>query len=62
MAKNGTFNVDVGGTGRAKGGNLMIAFCLENGAVTGNNRGVAFTQTHIAKEYTIANGRIVLKK
>ncbi len=49
VAKNGTFKVDVGGTGRAKGGKLMIAFCLENGAVTGNNRGVAFTQTHIAK-------------
>jgi len=62
VTKNGTFNVDVGGTGRAKGGKLMIAFCLENGAVTGNNRGVAFTQTHIAKEYTVANGRVVLKK
>lgn len=62
VAKNGSFNVNVGGTGRAKGGKLMIAFCLENGAVTGNNRGVAFTQTHIAKEYLVASGRVQLKQ
>lgn len=62
MAKNGTFKVDVGGTGRSKSGKLMIAFCLKNGAVTGNKRGVAFAQTHIVKEYTVMNGRIRVKK
>ena len=59
---DGSFTVDVGGVDRSRSGKLMLAFCFNNGAFTGNATGLGFAKTRIERSYRIAGSKVQLSR